>query len=106
MKERTSRMRTLAWIGTIGLFLTLGPGPAMAGPTYEVKVAGLSCPFCAYGIEKTFGKAEGVQSVRTNLAAGVVEVEMADGTTLSRAQAERAVDKAGFTLDGFEKTGD
>lgn len=99
-------MRKPLWAGMTSLFLTVVAGPVMAGLAYEVHVAGLACPFCAYGIEKAFNEIQGVESALTDLGAGVVVVEMADGATLSEAQARTAVDKAGFTLEGLEKTGD
>jgi mercuric ion binding protein len=99
-------MRNFVRAGLAGLFVAFSAAGAFAGPVYEVHVAGLACPFCAYGIEKTLGAIEGVESARTNLEAGVVAVEMADGATLSETQARTAVDKAGFTLEGLEKTGD
>lgn len=73
-----------------------------AGPAYRVHVAGLACPFCAYGIEKSLSAIDGVARVETNIADGVVSVEMAEGKTLERANAARAVNDAGFTLNDFE----
>ena len=73
-----------------------------AGPAYKVHVAGLACPFCAYGVEKSLGAIEGVKHVETNIKDGVVVVAMAEGQTLDRAMAEKAVENAGFTLVDFE----
>jgi mercuric ion binding protein len=88
----------------LALALATMPGASAqtAGATYRVHVAGLACPFCAYGIEKSLGGIDGVKSVETHIRDGVVVVEMADGKTLDRAAAEKAVRDAGFTLDGFE----
>lgn len=73
-----------------------------AGPSYQIEVAGLACPFCAYGIEKKLNAIEGVERVETNIKEGTVIVIMKDGARLDRATAERAVKAAGFTLRGFE----
>lgn len=73
-----------------------------AGPSYRIEVAGLACPFCAYGIEKKLNAIDGVQRVETHIEDGVVIVTMKDGAELDRATAKRAVKDAGFTLDGFE----
>jgi len=73
-----------------------------AGPRYQIEVDGLACPFCAYGIEKQLGKIEGVQTIETDLEAGRVIVTMDAGHTLDESRAEQAVDRAGFTLRGFE----
>ncbi|MFC3284932.1 heavy-metal-associated domain-containing protein [Litchfieldella rifensis] len=73
-----------------------------AGPSYQIEVDGLACPFCAYGIEKQLGKIEGVQTIETDIEAGRVIVTMDDGHTLDESRAEQAVDRAGFTLGDFE----
>jgi len=74
-----------------------------AGPSYRLEVAGLACPFCAYGIEKKLNAIDGVQRVETHIGEGAVMVTMKDGAELARATAKRAVKQAGFTLDGFER---
>lgn len=74
-----------------------------AGPSYRLAVAGLACPFCAYGVEKKLNALDGVERVETNIREGVVIVTMKDGATLDEATARQAVKDAGFTLDGFEQ---
>lgn len=71
-------------------------------PVYTIGVDGLSCPFCAYGIEKQLKKLEGVNQVEVDVAKGQVVVSMNEGKTLEQAQAVEAVKKAGFTLRSFE----
>lgn len=74
-----------------------------AGHTYKIEVSGLACPFCAYGIEKQFGRIDGVENVQTDIAKETVTVTMDDGKTLDKAAAEKAVKDAGFTMHGFEE---
>ncbi len=74
-----------------------------AGPSYRIDVAGLACPFCAYGIEKKLNAVEGVERLETNIKEGAVTVIMEDDVTLDRATAAQAVKDAGFTLDGFKQ---
>lgn len=74
-----------------------------AGPRYRIEVAGLACPFCAYGIEKKLNAVEGVERLETNIKEGTVIVTMKDGVTLDKATAEQAVKDAGFTLNGFKQ---
>lgn len=81
-----------AWMATAAL---------AAGPSYQIEVAGLACPFCAYGIEKKLTAIHGVERVETNIRAGTVTVTMKDGVKLERPTAERAVKAAGFTLEGI-----
>lgn len=83
------------------LAMGLASAAIAAQPRYQIQVAGLSCPFCAYGIEKKLSAIPGVERVETNIKEGTVVVVMKDGTTLDRKRAERAVREAGFTLKGF-----
>ncbi len=88
----------------VALSLLLLPLVAFAGPTqYQLRVDGLACPFCAYGIEKELHRTDGVESIDIDINAGVVTVTMAEGGTMTEAQASRIVKDAGFTLGGFEK---
>lgn len=77
---------------------------AMAqGPVYEIRVDGLSCPFCAYGIEKQLSKLDGVQEVETDIQQGRMLIRAQDGKALAKAQVEQAVKKAGFSLRSFRQ---
>ena len=74
-----------------------------APPTYRLRVDGLACPFCSYGIEKKLKAIDGVVRLETNIKEGTVIVTMKDGATLDEATAKKAVKAAGFTLNGFEQ---
>ena len=74
-----------------------------AQQAYKLRVDGLACPFCAYGIEKKLNAIKGVQGVEVDIATGIVSVTMAEGTTLDEAVAKKAVKDAGFSLRGFER---
>lgn len=50
-----------------------------AGPSYRIEVAGLACPFCAYGIKKKLNAIKGVERLETNIREGTVIVTMKDG---------------------------
>jgi mercuric ion binding protein len=82
--------------------LLLASSVFAAGPSYRIEVAGLACPFCAYGIEKKLNAVPGVERVATDIKAGVVIVTMKDGAVLDEAAAKQAVKDAGFTLKGFK----
>lgn len=89
--------RITALLAGLALSLT-----ALAGdPQYLLGVKGLACPFCAYGIEKHLYRIEGVDEVEVDIESGRVRVSMTEGASLSRERAEKAVDKAGFTLHSF-----
>lgn len=87
-------------IATAVVALLLLPAAALATQV-ELRVDGLACPFCAYGIEKELNRTEGVESLEIDINAGVVTVTMAEGATMTEDQAKRIVEDAGFTLRGF-----
>ncbi len=78
-------------------------GAQEAKPVYKVYVDGLSCPFCAYGIEKKFSAVEGVEKIDIDLKTGTTIITMASGKTLDKTSARKAVKAAGFTLRDFEQ---
>lgn len=91
------------------VFVLLAPGiegAARAQQTktvYAVHVNGLSCPFCAYGIEKQLLGVSGVAAVKTDIAQGTVTVTMKSGATMAEPVAKKAVEAAGFSLRRFEQ---
>lgn len=106
MKLEPIRLFALTIALTIALGLPFGAtGAAAAETVYRLQVAGLSCPFCAYGLEKRLGKIDGVRKIEIDLAGGAAVVRMAEGASLDEATASKAVEAAGFTLDGFQAVG-
>ncbi len=69
-----------------------------AGTQYDLRVDGLACPFCAYGIEKEFIRTEGVESVDIDLKNGLVIVTTSEGKQFSEAQLKAIVKDTGFTM--------
>lgn len=65
--------------------------------TVEVEVKGLSCPFCAYGLEKHFQELDGVLSVSIDIKKGLMTLSIRDDMELSTETIEETVKKAGFT---------
>ena len=82
------------------------PAPATAAAAqaiYTLQADGLACPFCAYGIEKQLTRIDGVESVETDVKSGTVVITMKPGATLDEADANRAVEAAGFTMREFRR---
>lgn len=94
-------MKVMASTFVLWLALWAAPTALADGVGYRLEVAGLACPFCAYGIEKKLNALEGVARVDTHIKEGVVVVTMTEGATLDKATVRQAVEDAGFTLDGF-----
>ena len=68
------------------------------GTRYQMRVDGLACPYCAYGIEKNLKKIDGVEKIDIDLNNGLVTVSVAAGVTLTDAQMKNLFTDAGFTF--------
>lgn len=64
---------------------------------YEMRVDGLACPYCAYGIEKKLSAIDGVQNLVVDLENGLVSVDVSAGVILSEADMKQLFTDAGFT---------
>ncbi len=85
------------------LWVTAVAAQETAHPTYQIQVNGLSCPFCAYGIEKQVTAIKGVEEIALDLKAGLLTVTMEEGAVLDQPTASKAVERAGFTLGSFQQ---
>lgn len=68
------------------------------GTQYDMRVDGLACPFCAYGIEKKFTKTEGVEAVDIDLKKGLVIVKTIEAKFFKEDELKTIINDAGFTL--------
>jgi len=94
-------MRTLQRFLMI-LILSIAPlsiafAAGAAGQTATIAVDGLSCPFCAYGLEKNLKKVNGIESVQIDLKTGHATVVLKQGVVVEDQALRQAVKKAGFT---------
>lgn len=85
--------------------LTLVLSPLLAQAQVKqvsLRVDGLACPFCAYGLEKKVAKLQGYQvdTYTVKINEGVVSFDWQSDKPLDLEAIETAVDKAGFTLRG------
>lgn len=81
----------------MGLFLLSGPALAEPQEVLEIDVAGMTCPFCAYGIEKNLGKLAGVEKAQVSLGSKKARVVMKPGETPDETQIRQIIRDAGFT---------
>lgn len=75
-----------------------------AGTQYDMRVDGLACPFCAFGIEKKLKAIEGTSDIKVDLDKGLVSVNMAEGKSLSEDQMKKLYSDSGFTFRSMKKT--
>lgn len=73
----------------------------------EMVVPGLSCPFCAYGLEKRLQQEiEDLSDLEIEAATGKVTFRVADGSKLSDEDLRTIVRKAGFSVEELERRPD
>jgi len=63
----------------------------------EVKVDGLACPFCAYGLEKKLMKIDGIKDMKIDIKNGLVTFSLKEGKTVDEKTIKKIVKDAGFT---------
>ncbi len=75
-----------------------------AGSNYSIRVDGLACPFCAYGIEKKFKKMDGISNIKIDLDKGLVSVDAKESVELKDDQMKKLFNDSGFTFRSMKKT--
>ncbi len=73
---------------------------ALSGQHRKVtlRVDGLACPFCAYGLEKKLKRVEGIDKLDIKLNDGLVILYFKEDAKIDKALLEKKVKEAGFTL--------
>lgn len=87
-------------LGMIGLLMMTMVIPAFAqnmSTQITIRVDGLSCPFCAYGLEKKLKRLEGTVKVQIDLDRGVAVITVAEGENIEENRLRKAVEDSGFT---------
>ncbi len=70
---------------------------------YDLRVDGMTCPFCAATSEKALKKVEGVTKVSTNLDTATISVCASNEADLADEKLARLLKKKGFTYVGKTK---
>lgn len=84
----------------VACFLLLGLAMAAwagQGKLVKVRVDGLSCPFCAYGLEKKLKKIDGVEKLEIKINEGVVYLHYRENAAVDTVLLAQKVKEAGFT---------
>ena len=63
----------------------------------QIRVDGLSCPFCAYGLEKKLQDIDGVSEIKIDIDQGLATVSVSEDKTVSEEEIRKVVKQAGFT---------
>ena len=89
-----------AEVGAV-LLLALSLVTPAAASDFILRVDGLACPFCAYGVEKKLLAVPGIASIEVLLDEGQIVLSFSREAELDVAALDSAVEKAGFTLRGL-----
>ncbi len=82
----------------IAALMLMWPLWAHAGPqVVEVEISGLTCPFCAWGVEHNVEKIAGVESCDVSVEEGKARIALTPGAEVDLEAIKRAILDAGFS---------
>lgn len=84
--------------------LLLMPWLALAGEIIDVKVNGMYCPMCAYGLQSSLRDLTGVKDAKVDYAGGSCRIEMNDGQTADIEAIKKLIIDSGFEFEEINKT--
>lgn len=83
-------------VAVLALLLPL-LGLAAERQVVDIAVKGMTCPFCAYGLEKSLAKVSEVDQVITSLKSQNVRIVLKPGTQPDIERYKKLIHDAGFT---------
>ena len=81
----------------------LAPSEVLTGASIRLKVDGMVCPFCAYGLQKRLEEIASIDAVLIRISDGLVQIRTKEDQELTDEVLEDAVKKSGFTLTEIER---
>lgn len=91
-------IRKVFFLLVAGFLLAASAGASAQVERIVLRVDGLACPFCAYGLEVMLKDVEGVLSMEILINDGEAILEWNEDKPIGIARIKKAVDDAGFTL--------
>lgn len=70
----------------------------------QITILGMSCPFCAYGVQQKLKKLDGVAELEVVLETGIATLKLEDDTDLSNELLKKTVVEAGFEVAKIART--
>ncbi len=70
----------------------------LKGDNIQIEVDGISCPFCAYGLEKKLKALDSIDQLDIDLNEGLIKITLKKGKEISQKDVKEKVAEAGFTL--------
>jgi mercuric ion binding protein len=100
---RKTLNRFIMKLGVIALLILLFNSVSSAQiREVRIRVDGLACPFCAYGLEKKLKSLEGLESVNVSLKKGLAEIHLKKENSLDLSKIKVIVRDSGYLLKGIE----
>ncbi len=81
----------------------LAPSEVLTGASVRLKVDGMVCPFCAYGLEKRLEEIASIDAVLIRISDGLVQIRTKEGQELTDEALTNVVRKSGFSLTEIER---
>ncbi len=81
----------------------LAPSQVLTGASVRLKVDGMVCPFCAYGLEKRLEEIASIDAVLIRISDGLVQIRTREDQELTDEALTDAVRKSGFSLREIER---
>ena len=81
----------------------LTPSEVLAGASVRLKVDGMVCPFCAYGLEKRLKEIKSIDEVLIRVSDGLIQIRTKEDQELTDEALREAVKKSGFSLTEIER---
>jgi len=85
------------------LLLALSFPMATFAKDVTLTVKGMTCGFCAQGIEKKFKRNEAVKDVKVDLDTGKVLISLKDKSDISDEQFNKMIKESGYTLEKVDR---
>lgn len=63
----------------------------------KIEVDGLSCPFCAYGLEKNLKEVENIKDIKIDVENAFVLLSISEGKGIDEDLIRKSIKDAGFT---------
>lgn len=82
---------------TLGISATSAQKNKEFTGTVKMEVKGLSCPFCAYGLEKNLKKISNIEKITINVEEAFVTLIIKEGQSVLEEDLKKKVKDAGFT---------
>ena len=81
----------------------LAADEVLTGASVRLKVNGMVCPFCAYGLEKRLQEIASIDAVLIRISDGLVQIRTKEDQELTDEVLTDAVKKSGFSLIEIER---